>query len=264
MKAVRNTLERVKTFRKYLYLLTNLVKRDFSKKYRRSFLGVLWSVLNPLLMAAVVSVAFSKIFRIQTEHYPVYYLTGTLIFGFMSSATSHALSSMLNAAGLIKKVYIPKYIFPLEKCLFELLTTAFTFVAILLIMPALGVSLKPTVLLFWVPILYTLVFSVGLGMMLSAVNVFFRDVEHLYGVLTQAWLYLTPILYPVDVLPDSALWLLNINPMYYNVDYFRRVVMYGELPTLRLNIICASFSIGFLILGLLVFKRTQDKFILHI
>ncbi|MDR1530655.1 MAG: ABC transporter permease [Clostridiales bacterium] len=255
---------RIKTFKKYSYLLFNFVKKDFFKKYRRSVLGVLWSVLNPLLMAAVVSTAFSRIFRIQTEHYPVYYLTGALIFNFMSGATSRSLLSMVEASGLIKKVYVPKYIFPLEKCLFELVTTVFSFLAVILVMPLLGVAPSLSALLFLVPIFYVLVFNIGLGMILSAVNVFFRDIEHLYAVLTQAWLFLTPVLYPVDALPESARWFLKINPMYYFIDYFRRVVMYGQLPDLRLNVICGVFSILFFVVGLIIFKKTQDKFILYV
>jgi ABC-2 type transport system permease protein len=131
-------------------------------------------------------------------------------------------------------------------------------------MPLLGVIPKLTVLLFWVPLLYTLIFSAGLGMILSSVNVFFRDIEHLYSVLVQAWLYLTPILYPLEVLPENSRWFLKVNPMYYYVTYFRKVVMYSELPTVKLNLICSLSSLGIFVIGLLVFKKTQDKFILHI
>jgi ABC-2 type transport system permease protein len=215
-------------------------------------------------MAAVVSTAFSRIFKITTEHYPVYYLTGTLLFSLMQFATTDSLMSIPNSSGLIKKVYIPKYLFPIEKCLFACVNALFSFAAVVIIMPLLGVTLQVTVLLFWIPIVEVVLFSVGLGLILSALNVFFRDIEHLYSVLTQAWLYLTPILYPAEALPESARWFLLVNPMYYYIDYFRKVVMYGMLPDVRLNIICLMYALGACIVGLVVFKQTQDKFILHI
>jgi ABC-2 type transport system permease protein len=258
------TVTRLKDFKRYSYLLKNLVKKDFTTRYRRSALGILWSVLNPLLMMMVISAVFSNIFRIQIENFAVYYLTGALVFNFMSEATSGALVSVLGSAGLIRKVYIPKYIFPLEKCFFALVNAAFSFIAVLILMPILGVPLRPTALLFWVPLLYTLLFSVGMGMILAAVNVFFRDVGHLYSVWVTAWMYLTPILYPVDILPGAVKSFVGINPMYYYVDFFRQIMMYETVPDLRVNLICVSFSLVFLFLGLLVFKKTQDRFILYL
>jgi ABC-2 type transport system permease protein len=258
------TFIRFKGFKRYSYLLKNLVKKDFTTRYRRSVLGILWSVLNPLLMMMVISAVFSTIFRIHVENFAVYYLTGSLIFNFMGEATSGSLASVLGSAGLIKKVYIPKYIFPLEKCFFALVNAAFSLVAVLILMPILGVPLGPTALLFWAPLLYTLVFSIGLGMILAAGNVFFRDIGHLYSVWVTAWMYLTPILYPVEILPDAVKWFVGVNPMYYYVDYFRQVMMYETVPDLHANLVCASFSLVFLLLGLLVFKKNQDRFILYI
>lgn len=255
---------RLQVFKKYSYLLVNLVRKDFTTKYRRSILGVLWSVLNPLLMAMIISTVFSKLFRVQMENFVVYYLTGSLIFNFMSEATSGALASVIGSAGLIKKVYIPKYIFPIEKCLFALVNTMFSLVATFILMPFLGVPLKITVLLFWVPLIYVLMFSVGVGMLLSATNVFFRDIGHLYSVWITAWMYLTPILYPKELIPDSIRWFTTANPMYYYVDYFRSVMMYNTIPDFKTNVLCAAFSVAFLIIGLIVFKLTQDRFILYI
>jgi ABC-2 type transport system permease protein len=257
------TFFRINDFKKYSYLLKNLVKKDFTTRYRRSVLGILWSVLNPLLMMMVISAVFSNIFRIQVENFAIYYLTGALVFNFMSEATSGSLTSVLGSAGLIRKVYIPKYIFPLERCFFALVNAVFSLIAVLILMPILGVPLRPTALLFWVPLAYTLVFCVGLGMVLAAANVFFRDIGHLYSVWVTAWMYLTPILYPVDILPDAVRGFVTINPMYYYVDYFRQVMMYESVPDLQTNLICASFSLVFLLLGLIVFKKTQDRFILY-
>jgi len=255
---------RLGAFRTYSYLLSNLVRKDFTTKYRRSVLGVLWSVLNPLLMAGVISIVFSNIMRIQIEHFAVFYLSGSLIFNFMSESTNGCLTAILGSAGLIKKVYIPKYIFPMEKCFFALVNTVFSFVALLILMPILGVSIPVTVLLFWLPLLYTLVFSIGLGMLLATANVLFRDVGHLYGVWVAAWMYLTPIIYPLDILPIKLQAGVEMfNPMVRYVDYFRQVVMYGTIPSLRVNIVCGLWAIGTLLVGTFVFKRQQDKFVLY-
>ncbi|MDR1439357.1 MAG: ABC transporter permease, partial [Clostridiales bacterium] len=258
------SLAQISNLRRYSNLLANLVKNDFALKYRRSLLGILWSVLNPLFMAAIVTAVFNSLFRVQTEHFAVYYLTGSLIFSLASEATQGALSSVLGSSGLIKKVYIPKYIFPVEKCLFALVNTTFSFVALLILMPALGVYPTATWLLFFVPFLYALAFSIGLGLALAATNVFFRDIGHLYGIWIVAWMYLTPIIYPVDILPAGLQSGLAFNPLHHFVAYFRQIMMYGTLPGLRENLTCAVFSLAALLLGVIIFKKTQDRFILYV
>ena len=264
----------VQTFMKYRFLLANLITRDLKVKYRRSVLGLAWSVLNPLLMAFVITAVFQNFFKFAIENFVIYYLTGSLIFNFMTEATTAAMTSVINNSALIKKVYIPKYIFPLEKVMFSFVNMLFSAIALvlMLVITKLGWIGTPdalhigwSALLFFVPMLYTLLFSLGLGLMLAAINVFFRDMGHLYSVATMAWMYLTPIIYPESMLQGS--WVLRIvecNPMYYYVQYFRNLVMYDTLPGWDLNLICLGFSLLFLVLGLLLFKVKQDQFILYI
>jgi ABC-2 type transport system permease protein len=249
-------------FGKYKYLLYNLVRKDITVKYRRSALGILWSVLNPLLMMIVITSVFRNIFRIQIENFPIYYLTGSLIFNFMGEATSLSMMSVIGAGGLLRKVYIPKYIFPLEKCLFALINGMFSFVAVLVMIPILGAPVSWTIVLFWVPFVFVLVFSFGVGLILSSMTVFFRDITHLYSVFLMAWMYLTPIIYPLEILPVSMLPLAKANPMFHYVAYFREIVMYGRIPGLAETLACAVPSVLFLAVGILIFKKTQDRFIL--
>lgn len=251
-------------FYHYTHLLQNLIVRDLKVKYRRSVLGFLWSILNPLLMMLVITAVFQNIFRVNIENFPIYYLTGSLIFNFMSEATSLAMVSVLSSAPLIKKVYIPKYIFPLEKCLFAFVNMLFSSVAVIIMFFVLHFKLTWTALLFFVPMLFTLIFSIGLGLILSAADVFFRDIGHLYSVWITAWMYLTPVIYPMETVNDAMKNVMKFNPMYYFVDYFRQVTMYNNIPSLNYNLICVGFSFGFLLLGLLIFKLKQDKFILYI
>ena len=251
-------------FYHYVHLLQNLIVRDLKVKYRRSVLGFLWSILNPLLMMLVITAVFQNIFRMNIDNFPIYYLTGSLIFNFMSEATSLAMTSVLSSASLIKKVYIPKYIFPLEKCLFAFVNMLFSSVAVIIMFFVLHYKITWMALLFFVPMIFTFIFSIGLGLILSAADVFFRDIGHLYSVWITAWMYLTPVIYPMETLTAGMKNIMKFNPMFYYVDYFRQVVMYNNIPGLNFNLICFAFSFAFLFLGLLIFKLKQDKFILYI
>lgn len=256
----------VADFKKFSPLLRNLVSKDFKIKYRRSFLGVAWSVLNPLLTMIVLTNVFGLLLKIQVENFATYYLVGYSLWGFFSEATSLSLNSILLSASLIKKVYIPKYIFPVEKSIFSLVNFLFTLVAVLFVMLVQGVYPTFTTLLFPIPVLYCLIFTCGMCLILSAITVYFRDVAHLYGVLLTLWMYLTPIIYPVELIKGHALVerIVMLNPMTRYVQYFRNVVMYDTIPGLRENLIC--FAMGFLTLavGAFIFKKAEGKFILHI
>lgn len=256
--------KQIQTLMRYRFLLEDLISRDLKVKYRRSVLGLVWSILNPLLMMLVVTTVFNTVLRIQIDNFPLYYLTGSLIFNFISEATSAALVSIISSAPLIKKVYVPKYIFPVEKTLFSFVNMLFSLIAVIIIMLIYGNQWHWTLLLFPIPLIYALIFAIGFGLILASVNVFFRDVGHLYSVWLTAWTYLTPIIYTVDMLPDWLKKVMIANPLYHYVTYFRSLVMYGTVPGWNSDLVCLAFSFGFLLIGLLVFKKTQDKFILHI
>lgn len=251
-------------FYKYRHLLKELVSRDIKIKYRRSVLGIAWSVLNPLLMMLVITAVFSTIFKFQIEYFPVYYLTGSLIFNFVTEATNTSMMSIIDNAALIKKVYVPKYIFPLEKVVFSFVNALYSMIAMFIIMLILRVPISWTIFMIPIPLVYAFVFAIGLSLVLATINVFFRDVGHLYSVWITAWMYLTPIVYPEDILPDVVKQIIHLNPMYYYVDYFRQVVLYGTVPSLQDNLLCLGIGTLFVILGVFVFKRNQDKFILYI
>jgi ABC-2 type transport system permease protein len=250
-------------FLQYRSLLLNLVSRDIKVKYRRSALGLLWSVLQPLFIMLIVTSVFQHIFRVEVENYPAFYITGILIFSFVADATSLSLHSISGAAPLLKKVYIPKYIFPLEKCLFSFVNMLFSLIAVAIVYLVLQTPIQPTILLLPIPMLYAALFSFGFSLILSAAVMYFRDVAHLYAIWITAWMYLTPILYPPNILPEFMQVILSFNPLVYYVGYARDVMLYGVLPSFGTNMICLGFALATLALGLLVFKKTQDKFILH-
>lgn len=249
---------------KYRYLLQDLIVKDVKVKYRRSVLGLMWSVLNPLFMMLVITAVFSRIMNIKVENYPIFYLTGSTIFNFFSEGTQLAMSSVIGASSLIKKVYIPKYIFPLEKVLFAFVNFLFSLIAVIIMFAVFRFPVPWTAALFFVPAIFVLVFAIGVGLVLSALSVYFRDIVHLYTVVVVAWQYLTPIIYDYKGLPALMQAVMQFNPLFYYVTYFRDLTMYGIIPDLRFNLICAAFSFGALIIGLLVFKKKQDRFILFI
>lgn len=254
----------IQNFLKYRNLLRELVIRDIKKKYRRSFLGILWSLLNPLLMMVVITIVFSSVFRFDIENFPIYLLTGQIMFSFFSEATSMAMTSIIANASLIKKVYIPKYIFPLSRVLSSFVNLLFSLIAIVIVMMVTKVKITWSMLLFPLPLLYILIFSIGVGMILSAMSVFFRDMVHIYGVILAAWNYLTPIFYPVKIIPNKYRIFIEYNPLYYMVECFRSIILYGNLPDLKFNLICIMSCVFSLIIGIYVFYKNQDKYILYI
>jgi ABC-2 type transport system permease protein len=248
----------------YRHLLWAMVSRDIKVKYRRSVLGLLWSILNPLFMMIIVSIVFSTIFRFEIEHFPIYYIVGVTLFNFVNEATTGGMNSIVNAAALIKKVYIPKYLFPLQKVVSSLTNLAFSLVAVAIVYVILQMPLHATIPLLVIPVFYASVFSLGLSLILSAATVFFRDIAHLYSVFIVAWMYLTPLFYPFELLPEIAQPILQFNPMLHFVNYARDVMMYGVVPGLYENLYCMAFALLTLLAGLLFFKKTQDRFILNI
>ena len=249
---------------KYKWLLKELIIRDLKIKYRRSVLGYLWSILNPLMLMGVLTVVFSTMFRFDIPNYPVYLLTGQLLFGFFSESTSMAMTSILGGASLIKKVYLPKYIFPVSRVLSSFTTMLFSLVALVIVMAVTRAEYHITAILLPVVLFYLLIFSIGVSLILSVMVVFFRDVQYLYGVLLTALNYLTPIFYPASMLPPWLKELMVLNPMYNFIEMFRKVMLYGQWPTITEHLICMAFAFGGLMLGIYVFKNNQKDFILYI
>lgn len=254
----------ITTFGKYKGLILQLARNKIELKYRKSYLGMLWSLLNPLLNMIVLTVVFSSMFKKNIANYPIYLMCGRLIFEFNSEATKNALNSVVDNAALIKKIYVPKYVFPVSNCIASLVNMLFSFIALLIVMAFTRLELKWTMLFFWLPMIYVFLFSLGLGLILSVVNVFFRDVKHLYGVFVTLWMYLSAIFYPVESLSPELQSFMRFNPMYHYIKMFRGMFLDGILPTLKENVLCLGMGLAMIGIGLIIFRKNQDKFILHI
>ncbi len=257
--------KRWQVFYDYRHLVKQLVIKDIKLKYRRSFLGYLWSILNPLLLMLVLVIVFSHMFRFNIENYPAYLIIGQTLFNFMTESTNQALVSISANSSLLKKVYVPKYIFTLSKVTSSLINLLFAMGAMLIVFIATRIQISVYMLFIPVIIIEIYIFCLGFGLFLAQAAVFFRDLQYIYGVVTTAWMYLTPIFYPLQQLPEVVQKVIMIcNPMCNYITQFRTVVLEGQLP----NIGSVVWGIGiggiFMIIGTWSFLRNQDKFILYI
>lgn len=252
-------------FFQYKFLLTELVKKDIKLKYRRSVLGLFWTLLEPLLTMIVLTVVFSKLRGKSGGYFPVYILTGRLLYTFFSNSTKAAMKAIRTNSGMIKKVYIPKYIYPLSNVISN-------FVIFLLSLPVLAlVAIVLKVPITWhviegiIPLILLFIMSLGVGMILSAMAVFFRDIEYLWSVALMLIMYCSAIFYePGSVIESGYAWVFTINPLYAIITNFRNSIIYGTSMDMNALIYSTVFSFGSLIIGVWFFYKKQDKFILNI
>lgn len=259
-------IARIKGFIQYKDLMGQLVLRDLKLKYRRSILGYLWSVLNPLFIMTIMAIVFSQMFpRNNIPNYPVYLMSGQILFNFMNQATHEALKAIVGNAPLLKKTYLPKYIFVVSKITSGLIDCIFSFGALLIVMLFTRGNFSWYLLLFPFVVIQLYVFTVGLGMFLGAYNVFFRDIQYIYNAITTAWMYLTPMFYPMEALPEHLQWAVaHLNPMYAYISQLRCLTLYGSLPDSHMVLYGCIDACVMLVIGVWVFSRKQDNFILYI
>lgn len=249
---------------KYRDLFFELVIKDLKLKYRNSILGVLWSMLNPLLMMVVLSIVFMELFRFEIPNFPIYVLIGRILYQFFSEATNFAMESIHANAQLIRKVYVPKYFFPLSRVCSSFITTIIALIPLLIIMIVSGLSFSWINLLFIFPMVYLVFICAGIGLLLSSINVFFRDMKHFYSIVLLVVMYMTPIFYPASIIPDKFMNLILLNPLYSVVEIFRDVVLYNTMPDPLHHLLAIIYAVLYAIIGLYVFYRTQDRFIYYI
>lgn len=262
---MRRLKERLRVLYQYRSLFYQLVSRDIKLKYRRSYLGYLWSVLNPLLLMMVMTAVFSQMFKRDIPNFPAYLISGQVLFSFMTEATREAMVSITNNASLLKKTYVPKYIFTVSKITSSLVTLFLSFAALILVFLITGVRFRPKALLFFIPVLELYVFSIGLGLFLAQATVFFRDIQYIYSVITTAWMYLTPIFYSIESLPAWLIPLIRyLNPMYCYLMQFRCLLLEGQLASGRMLIAGVLWAGVALLVGIWSFVQSKDRFILYI
>lgn len=257
-------LNAIYAMKKYRFLIRQLVSRDFKTKYKRSILGVFWSFLNPLLMMVVQYFVFSTIFKSDIPNYPSYLLIGIVSFNFFTEACGMSLTSILGNASLITKVYVPKYVYPLTRVLSSVINLGISLIPLILVCLFTGVQFHRSVILALFFFICLIAFSYGLSLLLSAAMVFFRDMQFLWNVLSMIWMYATPIFYPENILPENFRFVLTINPLYYFIQNIRLCILDGISPEPTAYVQCLLVALGMLLVGSLVFRKSQDRFILYL
>lgn len=255
-------IEELRQIFHYRYLIAQLVRRDVLIRYKRSVLGIAWTLLNPLGMMVVLTLAFSQIFRFgEIKSYPSYVLSGLLAWTFFSQVTTAAMVNLVWGGGILHRIYLPRTSFALAATGTGLVNIALSTIPLLLILIVTGVPLSLNLLWMPLPILLLACFSLGVGLMLSTLAVFFPDVSEMYQIVLTAWMYLTPIIYPEEILPETIRFLITtFNPVHYFVKLYRVSVYYGRVPSPSEFLIPTGVALVFLIVGWFVFTKKADEF----
>lgn len=251
-------------YMRYSFLLKQLVSRDFKTKYKRSALGMAWSFMNPLLTMSVQYVVFSTIFKSNVPNYPVYLLTGIVFFSFFNEAVSMGMTSITQNAALIKKVYMPKFIYPVSRILSSLVNFGFALIPLFIMIIVTGTPLRLSMLLVFFDILCLLAFITGITLLLTTAMTFFQDTQFLWTVFSMMWMYLTPVFYPESIISANLLPIYRLNPMYQFISFARTCITGGISPAPKTYFFCLFYGIAVLVLGLAVFRKHQDKFVLYL
>lgn len=249
--------------KQYRFLFEELTKRDFKKKYKRTFLGMLWSVVSPFLTFTIQYFVFSYLFKRGDAEYMMYILTGTLMFHFFSDGTTTGMFSIYQNAAVLSKIRVPKPIFVLSSNVASIFNFLLTLVVYFAFMIFCGVQFGPHLLLLIYPIICLIIFNLGISFILSSLFVFFRDIQYLYSICTMLLMYLSAIFYSIDSFPEKLRLIFNCNPIYNYVSYARELVINATVPSLTLHLICFGFSAAALLIGYWVHKKTENKFVYY-
>ncbi len=245
-------------------MILNLVHRELTVRYKRSAIGFMWTMLNPVIMTGVYTVVFSTIFRFGTKDFIIYFLSAYLVWNFFSQSTSAASRCIINAGQLIKKVYIPKIALVLSVVLSGLANFGAAMIPLLIVVAILGNGLHAAMLFLIVPFILVTMFTLGVALMLASMTVFFLDVGELYNVILMPWMFLTPIMYPMDIVPEKYHIFIKMNPMYYFIECFRYPIYNGTLPSLGIIGMSVLTAVVTLAIGYRVFTRAEDDFVYYV
>lgn len=254
----------IQEFKQYRFLLSELVKKGIVLKYRRSYLGMVWTLLEPLLNMLVLTFVFGTLFGNSDKTYPVFILSGRLIYSCFSQSTKAALRSIRANSGMINKVFVPKYLYPLSSVLYSYVIFLFSLIILVGVSLILGIWPTKYILLVWIPLLLIFLFSLGIGMILSTLGVYFRDLEYLWDVALALLMYLCAIFYYPDrfILAGKG-WVLDVNPLYCIIALFRGCI-YGIPMNTGHLMYAALWCLLSIAVGFYIFNKKQRTFILHI
>ncbi len=245
------------------FLFEELVKRDFKKKYKRTVLGMMWSVISPFLTFLIQLFIFGSLFRRGDSNFVIYLLTGSLMFHFFSDTTTTGMFSMYSNASVLSKINVPKSVFLLSSNVAGIFNFLLTLLVYFVFMIFTGVSFGPHLILMIYPIICMIIFNIGISYILSALFVFFRDIQYLYSIAVTLLMYMSAVFYYADSMPEKVQFVFAINPVYRYIAYMRQLVIDSTIPNLTSHIICLAFAIGALAIGYIFHKKTEKSFVYY-
>ena len=251
-------------FKEHGFLFSELVKRDFKKKYKSTYLGMLWSVLSPLLSLLIMSLVFTNFFGRNQPHYIIYLFCGNIVFSFFTDSTSGGMGSLLSNAGIFTKINVPKYLFLFSKNVSSLINFGLTFAVFLIFCIIDKITFTWAFTSIIIPIVCLVIFNLGMGLILSALFVFFRDMQYLWSVFTMLLMYMSAIFYTVDSFSPTVQKLFLLNPVYVYIKYFRSAVIYGEFPSLEMNVLAVGYALLAFGIGAFIYKKFNHRFLYYV
>lgn len=256
--------DRTEKISRHKFLFEELVKRDFTLKYKRTVLGIVWSILSPLATLLIMWLVFKDILGSNIDHFAIYMFTGQVVFSFFSDATMQGMTSLLDNAGIFTKVNVPKYMFLFSKNISSLINFGLTLLVLFVFILIDGMLITPAYLMLIYPIVCLIIFNIGLGLILSALFVFFRDTQHLWGVFTQLIMWVSAIFYSTDKFDSSLQIAFLINPLYSFITYFRSIILEGSVPSIMTHLIILGYTIVVFLIGCLIYKKKNHEFLYYI
>ena len=254
-------LEELREIFNYRYLIVQFVRRDILTRYKRSALGVAWTMLNPLGTMIILTIVFSRAFGGSQEGYAAYVLSGLIAWSFFAQSTNAATLHLVWGGSLLKKIYIPRTSFAVSATGTGLINLLLSLIPLVLVMLVIGVPIRWTIIFLPIPVLFLAMFALGVGLIISTMAIYYADIAEMYQITLTAWMYLTPVIYSPEILPEVyRLWIIRLNPMYYLIELFRMPIYYGQVPDLSLVLISAGIAFFTLFSGWMFFSSKSDEF----
>jgi homopolymeric O-antigen transport system permease protein len=252
-------IEELRELFRYRNLILQTIRRNLVIRYKRSVLGIAWTMLNPLGTTLILTFVFSNVFGGASQYAP-YVLSGLLCWTFFSQTTSDSMANLIWGEGLLRRIYVPRTVFAVSAIGTGLINLAIGLVPLLLVMLFTGMIPQTCALLLPIPTLFLAMFSLGVGLLISTVAVYFADMVSMYGIALTAWMYISPVIYKIDRLPQEYIWIIKLNPMYYLINLFREPIYYSQVPTLREFFVAGVIATITLVVGWWVFTAKSDEF----
>lgn len=261
---MKDRFKMLRTLKQYQFLFGELVKRDFTKKYKRTILGMAWSILSPLMNLLIMWMVFSHFFGNNVNHYAIYLFAGQLVFTYFTDATNLGMNSLVGNAGIFTKVNVPKYLFLFSQNVSSLINYGLTLLIFFAFAAIDRIPFTWKFFLLLYPVVCLIVFNLGIGLILSALFVFFRDMQYLWGIITQLLMWMSATFYTIDGYSQTVQYLFLLNPLYLYIRYFRKIVIDGVIPTPQFHLLAAFYAVAAFGAGVFMYKKYNHEFLYYV